>query len=68
MVALAEAHEDQHHHIRRDADMRVDPNSIITGTVISDVLPVTTLRRLVKKKIRTRLRNLRAGIKPSQRN
>jgi hypothetical protein len=41
------------------------PNSIITGTVISDVLPVTTLMRLVKKKIRTRLSNLLAGIKTS---
>jgi len=30
------------------------PNRIMTGTVISDVLPVTTLMRLVKKKTEIR--------------
>jgi hypothetical protein len=37
------------------------PNSIITGTVIKDVLPVTTLIRLVRKKIATRISSLLAG-------
>jgi hypothetical protein len=33
------------------------PNWIITGTVISDVLPVTTLIMLVKKITATRLKS-----------
>jgi hypothetical protein len=37
------------------------PSSIITGTVIRDVLPVTTLITLVKKKMATRISNLLAG-------
>ena len=34
------------------------PNSIRTGTVISEVLPVTTLTMLVSKKIEMRTRSL----------
>jgi hypothetical protein len=34
------------------------PKAIITGTVISDVLPVTTLIRLVRKKIAIRMSRL----------
>ena len=37
------------------------PNSIITGTVMSEVLPVTTLTTLVRKKTMTRMMSFDAG-------
>ena len=37
------------------------PNSIITGTVTSEVLPVTTLIKLVRKKIEMRINSLPTG-------
>ena len=41
--------------------MRFMPNAIITGTVMSDVLPVITLRTLVKKKTATRMTSFSVG-------
>ena len=41
------------------ADLGSIPNSIIAGTVISEVLPVTTLTTLVRKKMLTRAENSR---------
>src|ERR1700684_2859867 len=37
------------------------PNAIITGTVMRDVLPVTTLMTLVMKKTATRMSDLSRG-------
>jgi hypothetical protein len=40
------------------------PNAIITGTVIREVLPVTTLTRLVTKNTTIRRMNLAPGMAP----
>ena len=41
------------------------PNAIITGTVMRDVLPVTTLMTLVTKKTAIRIASFEAGTSPS---
>jgi len=40
------------------------PTAIMTGTVMRDVLPVTTLMTLVRKKTETRMSNLSRGTSP----
>jgi hypothetical protein len=42
--------------------VRLNTDRIITGTVMSEVLPVTTLMTLVRKKVRTRANNLLVGM------